>query len=281
MPHDSSKGGSFKKIKYTPCYTPLDPLNQPVPKFPFIEKERQTEYFNSKDKRSFASSFSITKNKRFSLLDPKETKDHDSSTNYYNIFNTKIRTRNTQKDNARTFFASTDKNVYNLKQLNRGLIPHIKPRVHLFARKVNSTGHQATPEKLRLSPAKLTDTFLLRVGKKSSSGQSSLEAKRSKPKWYDCRPRLIINRYYRENFVLNATKNIRKITLADIWQSAAGDRSLFIPVNLFNKSGFSSEKFAKLAKSLQKSKTRVKRDTKNTSKLNKSYNTNQAHNLFH
>eukprot|EP00826_Nyctotherus_ovalis_P015975 TRINITY_DN14590_c0_g1_i2.p1 TRINITY_DN14590_c0_g1~~TRINITY_DN14590_c0_g1_i2.p1 ORF type:complete len:160 (+),score=18.93 TRINITY_DN14590_c0_g1_i2:241-720(+) len=116
MPHDSSKGGSFKKIKYTPCYTPLDPLNQPVPKiaskFPFIEKERQTEYFNSKDKRSFASSFSITKNKRFSLLDPKETKDHDSSTNYYNIFNTKIRTRNTQKDNARTFFASTDKNAH-------------------------------------------------------------------------------------------------------------------------------------------------------------------------
>jgi len=263
--NDSIKGGSLKKLKCAQDYVKLDSPNQPITKFPSLEKESRLK------SKAIASVFNITKNKRFSLLDSKKSKEFSSHYNDQVASKRKIKTRNAKGEDTKTFVAFTDGNVFNMEQWSRGLIPRIKPKVNLFAKKVNSIGCQPTPEKKRFPTPKFADSSLLKLNQRSVSGQSSFEIKKTKLRWYNCRPRLIINRYYRENFVVTTNKNTHKITIADIWQSAIVDKPLSILTKTFGKSSFSPKKFAKLAKSIQMSKSKVKRNTK---KINKSYKTN-------
>ena len=263
--NDSSKGGSLKKLKCAQDYVNSDSSNQPITKFPSLEKESQLK------PKAIASVFNITKNKRFSLVDSKKNKEFLSYYNDQVSSKKKIETRNVKDENTKTFFAFADGNVFNMEQLSRGLIPRIKPKVNLFAKKVNSIGCQPTPEKKRFPTPKFADNSLFKVNQRTVSGQSSFETKKTKLRWYNFRPRLIINKYYRENFIVTANKNTHKITIADIWQSAIVDKPLSILTKAFDKSNFSPKKFAKLAKSIQMSKNKVKRNTK---KINKSYKTN-------
>ena len=56
-----------------------------------------------------------------------------------------------------------------------------------------------------------------------SVSEESIKEEPKKPRWYDCRPRLIINRYYRKNFSIKNHKEeiftLKKIDMKNIWRS--------------------------------------------------------------
>lgn len=84
-----------------------------------------------------------------------------------------------------------------------------RPRLILTSRKLKSTGVMTTEQ----------------------------NAKPKKPRWYDMRPRLIINRYYRKNFILNYIyKKNNALTIAQVLKR---------PLRAKNSQGGMSEEFEK------------------------------------
>ena len=252
--NNSDEHGSEMKTKNTDIYTNsiMDENKKDeilahihgikLSKFALFELRRRLQFSNHvENKNNSPTKYSGNKEK---INQPfrqnnDDTLDYDSKTTnkrneFSNLTPTKIRTRNNNKLPVPNNFSQYRENEYSKygvrTVLYKGLIPHIKPKSNLFTGRVII---KKNLPKLSSSFRKVDGRNLLSMNPRSSSDQTSFELKKKyKPRWYDFRPRLIINRYYRQNFMVQSSKKngSSRVTISEIWSSYNKDNSTLTPV---------------------------------------------------
>lgn len=108
------------------------------------------------------------------------------------------------------------------------LVPHLKSKTKVLPKKALSSKQLRKKPLLKLPKIVARKFAEMDFEEKANKSEESVEAEGPrKLRWYDKRPRVIFNRYYRENFMIRYTErkyinNGKRLTVAFVWNSTVG-----------------------------------------------------------
>jgi len=160
----------------------------------FNGEEIKEHGWTARDKNEIQTHFLLEGQKKNVLLSkPKNWKTIHSSRN--SEFKALANKNNLKMVSART---SVQKANQIKEKWNDSLIPRLKIRTRLL----NAVKSARKDDSESMERPQAQDNKL----KKNSMCENKIKPDFKNMKWYDCRPRLVINRYYRKNFILNCIR---------------------------------------------------------------------------